>query len=110
MSGMATDGPDPAPCDRDIYTKGQLVCVIVSVSSNRLERFIQSVAKSTGTRTDWHFVGGRACVKTLDDVKVVREAIRSREAEIVVLQRETDEASGYSSHFAPSPTSYPDED
>lgn len=86
---MATDGPDPTPCDPDIFNNGTPICVIVGVSSNRMERFIQGVAVSTGERVDWHFVGGRAVVKVLGDTAKVRASIEARLPDVTRLQLET---------------------
>lgn len=65
---MATDGPDPKPCDRKIFKKGRGVCVIDG-SSNAVERWVQSVAKKANARVDWHYSGGRANVLHLGDEK-----------------------------------------
>lgn len=86
---MATDGPDPTPCDPEILENGTPICVIVSVSSNRLERFVKSVAMSTGQRVDWHFYGGRAIVKAIGDCEKVRDSIRARAPDVTALQVET---------------------
>ena len=63
---MATDGPDPAPCNPDIFKKGRGVCV-VDGSSNAVERWVQSVAKKANAQVDWHYSGGRANVLHLGD-------------------------------------------
>ncbi|MCR4322642.1 MAG: hypothetical protein NUV61_00965 [Candidatus Azambacteria bacterium] len=63
---MATDGPTPPPCNRDIFEKGRGVCV-VDGSSNAVERWVQSIAKKANTRVDWHYSGGRANVLHLGD-------------------------------------------
>lgn len=63
---MATDGPDPAPCNPDIFKKGRGVCVIDG-SSNAVEHWVQSVAKKANAQVDWHYSGGRANVLHLGD-------------------------------------------
>ena len=63
---MATDGPDPAPCNPEIFKKGRGVCVIDG-SSNAVERWVQSVAKKANAQVDWHYSGGRANVLHLGD-------------------------------------------
>ncbi|MFA6458978.1 MAG: hypothetical protein WCV79_01090 [Candidatus Paceibacterota bacterium] len=65
---MATDGPDPKPCDPEIFKKGHGVCV-VDGSSNAVERWVRSVAKKAKARVDWHYCGGRANVLHLGDSK-----------------------------------------
>lgn len=63
---MATDGPDPTPCNSEIFNKGKGVCV-VDGSSNAVERWVQSVAKKADAKVDWHYSGGRANVLHLGD-------------------------------------------
>lgn len=72
---MATDGPTPPPCDDEVYKRGTSVFVTDSISSNRMERWVQQVAKLSGQRVDWHFSGGRANVLALGDLGRVRTAI-----------------------------------
>ncbi len=63
---MATDGPTPAPCDKDIFKNGETV-VVLDGSSNAVERWVQAVAKKAKARVDWHYFGGRAIVLHLGD-------------------------------------------
>lgn len=72
---MATDGPDPPPCDPRIMNDGISVFVTHSISSNRMERWVKEVAKASGQLVDWHFVGGRANVRAIGDLDAVRSAI-----------------------------------
>ena len=81
---MATDGPDPAPCNPDIFKKGRGVCV-VDGSSNAVERWVQSVAKKANAQVDWHYSGGRANVLHLGDDESrqrVLNAIKELEGEL----------------------------
>lgn len=63
---MTTDGPNPAPCNPDIFKEGRGVC-IVDGSSNAVERWVRSVAKKANAQVDWHYSGGRANVLHLCD-------------------------------------------
>lgn len=63
---MATDGPDPTPCDPEIFKKGQGVCV-VDGRSNAVERWVKTVAEKADAQVDWHYSGGRANVLHLGD-------------------------------------------
>lgn len=75
---MATDGPDPAPCAQDIYDNGMLVFQTHSIGgSNAIERWVRSIAESSGQPVDWHFAGGRVCVLALGDLAAVRTAMRA---------------------------------
>jgi hypothetical protein len=86
---MATDGPDPIPCDQEIYDRGEPVCMTHSISSNRMEAFVRSVAVSTGQRVDWHFMGGRAVVLVIGDADKVRASIGARLSDLRKLQCES---------------------
>lgn len=63
---MASDGPTPAPCNLEIYSKGECILTL-SGSSNMVERWVKSVATEANARVDWHYVGGVAVVKHLGD-------------------------------------------
>lgn len=63
---MATDGPDPPPCDPEIFENGKGVCVIAG-SANALERWVRAVAKIANAKLDWHYSGGRGNVLHLGD-------------------------------------------
>ena len=81
---MATDGPDPPPCDPEIFKKGTGVCIIDG-SSNAVERWVQAVAKKANAKVDWHYSGGRANVLHLGDNKSrqrVLKAIKELEPEL----------------------------
>ena len=81
---MATDGPNPAPCDPEIFKNGNGVCVIDG-SSNAVERWVQTVAKKADARVDWHYSGGRANVLHLGDDESrqrVLDAINELEGEL----------------------------
>lgn len=86
---MATDGPTPASCDRDVFENGAVVLVTHSISSNRMERWVQKVASNSGQRVDWSFCGGRAVVKAIGDICKVQQAIEALMPEHDQLQRES---------------------
>lgn len=65
---MATDGPDPTPCDQEIFQKGEGVCVVTG-GSNAIENWVQQLGKITGEKVDWHFSGGRGNVLHLGDAE-----------------------------------------
>jgi hypothetical protein len=66
---MATDGPTPPECARDIYEKGSAFLILGhwAGGSNSIESWCKRVAKKSEQRVDWHFVGGRAVFKVLGD-------------------------------------------
>lgn len=67
-----------ADCDPKVFKHGALVAQIARADGMRswhIEEFVKSVARETGTATDWHYCGGRALVLTLGDRDTVRAAI-----------------------------------
>ena len=72
---MATDGPTPAPCDKDIFELGHCVFVTHTIPSNAIEQWVQKIAKRSGQPVDWHYAGGRAVVLALGDLDKVQEAL-----------------------------------
>lgn len=82
---MATDGPDPKPCDPKIFKHGEGVCVVTG-PSNAVERWVQLVAKTAKAKVDWHYSGGRANVLHLGDAasrERVLQAIESLKDQLV---------------------------
>jgi len=65
---MATDGPTPAPCDTEIFEKGEPVALLDG-SSNAVESWVQEVAKTAEARVDWHYSGGVAQIIHLGDME-----------------------------------------
>ena len=72
---MATDGPTPPPCDREIFEHGQTVFMTHTIPSNAMEGWVRGVAAESGQRVDWHFWGGRARVLAIGDIEAVKAAI-----------------------------------
>lgn len=86
---MATDGPDPTPCAKDIFEKGVVVHQTHGVSSNRMEGWVKRVAFESGQPVDWHFAGGWAIVKGLGDVPLILAAVANNMARLADLRAET---------------------
>lgn len=86
---MATDGPDPTPCDDEIYRTGSVVFQTYGVSSNRMESWVKNIARDSGQRVDWLFVAGCAVVKAIGDLAAVHKSIESNMPELAELQRAT---------------------
>lgn len=72
---MSSDGPTPAPCDPDIFARGELVFQTDTIPSNAMEKWVKQIAEQSGQQVDWHFAGGRARVLALGDVKKVKQTI-----------------------------------
>lgn len=73
---MATDGPTPTPCNKEIYENGKVVFVTHGIPSNAMEGWIRIVASWSGQPVDWHFCGGRAFVKTTGEIDKVIQSIQ----------------------------------
>lgn len=86
---MATDGPDPTPCDKDIFERGFVVYQTHGVSSNRMEGWIKRIAFESGQPVDWHFAAGYAIVKGLGDLKLIEAAVANNLHRLAELRAET---------------------
>lgn len=65
----------PPSCDQEIYEKGNGFFVTHSLGMHNVEKFVRMAAEKSGLRMDWHYVGGRAVIKTLDDVAKSLDAL-----------------------------------
>ncbi len=73
---MATDGPDPTPCDKEVFDHGACIFVTNTIPSNAMEGWVKKVAKLSSQRVDWHFAGGYARVLAIGDLAAVEAAVR----------------------------------
>jgi hypothetical protein len=72
---MATDGPDPTPCNMKVFNEGELMMVTHTIGSNSIEGWVKKIAKKSGQPVDWHFAGGRARILALGDLDKVNKAL-----------------------------------
>lgn len=63
---MATDGPTPPACKKEIFENGQPILVIDG-ASNAVENWVRQVARKADAQIDWHYSGGVAQVLHLGD-------------------------------------------
>ena len=87
VTAKPPDGlPDPAAgpptCDNEVFNWGEHVYTVVGVESQPLEDWVREVVKRSGQRVDWHGVAGRAHIKTIGDLDLVRQAITELEGEL----------------------------
>lgn len=61
-------------CDPEVYKHGTGIMVIDGCM-HRVEEWVQSVAKESCQKVDWHYMGGRAVVLFLGDKMKVLLAI-----------------------------------
>ena len=69
-------GEDLPNCDKKVYRKGEHIATIIDLKPSRIEEIVKTAAKSSGQRIDWHYVGGRACVKALGDLNAARTYLK----------------------------------
>lgn len=94
---MATDGPDPKPCNAKIFKKGRHIFTTHSIPSNAMEKWVQNVAQEANVPVDWHFAGGRACVLALgnkEEIQRAKDAVKKLMPEHDRLQREESKKGG----------------
>jgi hypothetical protein len=64
-------------CAEDIYRNGTPVFVTHSIGRPwTVEAWVRRIAKASGQKVDWHFVGGRVVVRALGDMRRIHKAIR----------------------------------
>jgi len=62
-------------CDQEVYESGTVIAVLIDVAGEIVELWCKLIAKESGQRVDWHYVGGRAVIKALGDIKKVESVI-----------------------------------
>ena len=71
----------PQPCDKGIFENGTVVAVL-ECGMVAMEGLVQEACRK-GIKMDWHYVGGRAVVKTLDDPLKARNALQKAMPRII---------------------------
>lgn len=66
----------PEPCKEDIYKNGKAFMALHAPSAV-IEAIVQTAAKRSQLRMDWHFIAGIGVIKTLDDVDESIKAIHA---------------------------------
>lgn len=61
-------------CDKDVYENGKVIAVFGDIAKEIVEVWCKLVAKESGQKVDWHYVGGRAVVKAVGDLNKVDKA------------------------------------
>lgn len=62
-------------CDAQVYENGITVALVVGVSADNIEKYVQEIAKRSEQKVDWHYFGGRAVIKTIGDTEKVVQAL-----------------------------------
>ncbi len=63
-------------CDRELWEHGEHIATIIDLDSKTIQDIVKSAAKSSGQRIDWHYVGGRACVRAMGDLDSARNYLQ----------------------------------
>lgn len=67
-----------ARCDDRVYRHGEVVDVIGDhPGSERIDAWVREIRNVSGQKVDWHFFGGRAVIKAIGDLELVRNAMVS---------------------------------
>jgi hypothetical protein len=101
---MATDGPDPPPCNPKVFAEGTCVFVTHTIGPNALEAWVQQIARKSGQLVDWHYFGGRAKILALGNLAKVHQAIEELMPEHDRLYTEAMERFNGQQYSLPKPT------
>lgn len=63
-------------CDPEIYEHGVTVCMLAGAPAEVIEGMVRRMARDSGQRMDWHYIGGRANVLVIGDVLKAQEAAK----------------------------------
>lgn len=61
-------------CDKEVYEHGKCIAAMGDVAGEIVEVWCKLVAKDSGQKVDWYYMGGRAVIKAVGDLKKVDEA------------------------------------
>ncbi len=73
----------PPRCDLHLFQQGRVVLLLAGPRSSTIEEWILKIRERTGQSVDWHFVAGRAVIKTLGNIELVKKALRESAEELV---------------------------
>lgn len=62
-------------CDPEVYKNGDAIIMMHTIPAKGIEYLVQEIARTSGQKVDWHYVGGRAIVKFIGDRQKVVAAI-----------------------------------
>lgn len=66
---------DLPQCEQDIFQDGEVVFITNTIGSVQIENWIVKIREESKQKIDWYFAGGRAVIKTLGDIAVIKKAI-----------------------------------
>jgi hypothetical protein len=83
---MATDGPGPPKCNKDLFERGAQVAAFETFGANAFEREIVKIREDLSVSLDWHYFGGHAIVLTYKKhMEAVKDALTGVDKEAGVL-------------------------
>ncbi len=53
------------PCDDELHKRGEHIATIWDLKPAQIEEAVKNAAVKSGQKIDWHYLGGRACVRAL---------------------------------------------
>lgn len=72
---LSNGAPQPPPTPKNIFEHGTPILIISGPRSQTIEDWVQTIAKLTGTQTDWRLIGGRAIVLVLGDKEACQKIL-----------------------------------
>lgn len=63
-------------CDTEVYKHGTHVFTLADVPSTDIDLWCEKLSNESGHKVDWHFAGGRACIRCLGNASEVINAIQ----------------------------------
>jgi hypothetical protein len=69
-------GENLPECDKQLWERGEHIATIIDLKPEKIEDIVKTAAKLSGQRIDWHYVGGRACVRALGDLNSARSYLQ----------------------------------
>ncbi|MFW6047141.1 MAG: hypothetical protein ACOCP4_05095 [Candidatus Woesearchaeota archaeon] len=63
-------------CDKELWRRGEHIATVIDLEPETIEDIVKTAAKSSGQRIDWHYFGGRACIRAMGDLNSAREYLQ----------------------------------
>ena len=63
------------PCDPEIFESGVILLITETRGAREFELWVEEIRKLTGQRIDWSYFAGRAVVRALGDIELIKATI-----------------------------------
>lgn len=64
-------------CDPEVYLRGSLVFMTHTIPAKDLNDWVRTLELKSKSVVDWHYMAGRACIRSLGNPEAVKTAIRT---------------------------------